>query len=127
MQDNGAQKVYKAFSAIEMSIQVHVYHGTWAVIINALIPHFLTETVLQEPHGLVTQSFQRLGKDKLKLETRFSKITRQFHQLFTAMGKVNYYVCSLKQSICEDILKGLPRMPPNVRSNLIDIKTMAAT
>lgn len=42
------------------------------------------------------------------------------------MEKVGYYVCGLKPSIFEDMLEKLPRMPPNERSKLIDIRRIAA-
>lgn len=45
---DGAEAVFKASTAEEMSTEAYVYHGIWHVVIKAIIQRFLTENVDQE-------------------------------------------------------------------------------
>lgn len=69
---------------------------------------------------------QRPHEDKLKYETQVSWATRPIRHSFTAMGKVNYYVCNLEPSIRKQMLIELRLMSPHVRSNLIDTERTTA-
>lgn len=59
----------------------------------------LTEKVLYKAHDLVIRASQRLNKDKVEFNTQLLKATTQFDHILTAMGNVNYYLCSLKPQV----------------------------
>lgn len=61
------KEVHEAYTADEISTNVHIYSGIWPVFITARIQPFLIKNLLQKAHNLVTWVFQRLDKEKLEL------------------------------------------------------------
>lgn len=109
-----------------MSTDSHSYQKTWSRVIDLLIQRSLAEKILQEAHNLVIQASERPVKDKMKIETKRSKAATPCRHVLSAMVKGNYYVCSLKPSICDEMLKELRHIPLNVCLNLIYIRITTA-
>lgn len=93
---------------------------------NALIQSFLTNKMFQEARDVVTRASQRWDKNKLEFETELPTATKQWRHIITAMKKSDFYISSLKLSIPEEMFEELRRIPPNVRSNLNEIRRIAA-
>lgn len=118
--------MYEAYAADGMSTEAGVCHGTWPVVINALIQRSLAKNELHGANYLVARPSQGLDEDEREFKTQFSKATKQCRHTFTAMQKTNYYVRDLKQSIRKKMLDEVRPMSPSMRSSLIGIGCIAA-
>lgn len=121
---DGANEVYEAYTDCRTTTNAHVYHGTWAEVINILIQRFSIGNTSMDLQNIVTQVFQRRDNNNLKFETQYFKASRQCRNIFLAMEKVNYYVCDLKPSFCKKMLEKVRSMPPNMRSNFTSNRLM---
>lgn len=118
MQYEVAKNVHETYNANEMS--------TWPVVVNDLNERSLRENLLLEAHDLVARVFEKRYKNELELELRFPKALRKHRHIFTIMGNVNYNFCCLRPPIYKQMLEEFRRMPPIVRSNIIEFRQIAA-
>lgn len=93
---DGAKKVYKAYTANDMSAGAHVYHRTWAVVFNILIQSFLAKNVLHEAYDLVTRGSQGPVENKLYSRTSFLKAPSRRRHISKAMEEGSYCDRGLK-------------------------------
>lgn len=87
----GARKVYDTHTANEMSIDPHVYEETWLVVIDALTKRFETRRVLQKTHDFSASSLSNARQRRTRMRFQFSKATKKYCHIFTAMQKVEYF------------------------------------
>lgn len=102
---DGTRIVQETYISKEISTDVHTYHRTSPVVINALTKLFLRENVPQKAHDLVTQAAQRLEEGNQEFTRHLSKGTVQYYHIFIAMERVDCYVRGSKLSIREEILE----------------------
>lgn len=76
---------------------------------------------------LCNSSLATTGRKRIEFETLLFEATGQCRRTFTDMEKNRYYIHSLKSSIHEEMLEELQSIPPNVCSNLFEIRWIAAT
>lgn len=84
---DGAEEVYKVYTDNRMRTEVHVFHGTWPVVIHALVRGVLSKNAVQEEYYKVAWALKKLKDEALKLETLFSKTTGQFSRECLATKK----------------------------------------
>lgn len=73
LRDN-AEKVYETYTSEGLKADAYVYHGSWPMVISALIQRFITVNVLQEAHYQLILASQRPNEETCSLIPEFQDL-----------------------------------------------------